>query len=62
MNLTYSNSKEEKEEGADLELQVVAEIEGPPSPTPKEKDEPGEKDSSRNPKTQRINQFNETSV
>ena len=42
---------------ADLALQVVVEIEGLPSPTPKEKDEPVQKDSSRNPKTQRINEL-----
>ena len=40
---------------ADLALQVVAEIEELPSPTPKEKDEPAKKDTSINPKTQRIN-------
>ena len=38
-------------------MQVVAEIEELPSPTPKEKDEPTKKDSSSNPKTQRINQL-----
>ena len=35
LNLPYSDSKEKKEEGADLALQVVAEIEELPSPTPK---------------------------
>ena len=62
LNLPYSDSEEEKEEGADLSLQVVADIEGLPSPTPKEQDEPAEKASSSKPKTQRINQFNEASV
>ena len=57
MNLPYSYSIVEKEEGVDLELQIVAEIEGLPSLTPKEQDEPTEKDSSSNPKTQRINQL-----
>ena len=38
-------------------MQVVAEIEGLPSPTPKEQDEPAEKASSSKPKTQRINQL-----
>ena len=57
MNLPYSDSEEEREEGADLEMQVVAGNEELPSSTPKEKDEPIEKDSSRNPMTQRINQL-----
>ena len=55
LNLPYSYSEEEKEEGVDLALQVVANIGGLPSPTPKEKDEPIEKASSIKPKTQRIN-------
>ena len=55
LNLPYSDSKEEREEGADLTLQVVADIEGLPSPTPKEQDEPAKNASSSNPKTQRIN-------
>ena len=38
-------------------MQVVVDIEGLPSPTPKEQDEPAEKDSSSKPKTQRINQL-----
>ena len=54
MNLPYSDSEEERDEGAHLAVQVVAEIEELPSPTPKEQDEPAEKDSSSNPKTQRI--------
>ena len=57
MNLPYSDSEEEKEEGVDLALQVVAEIEELPSHTPKEQDEPIEKASYRNPKTERINQL-----
>ena len=57
LNLPYSDSKEEQEEGADLALQVVAEIEELPSPTPKEQDESIEKASSSKPKTQRINQL-----
>ena len=36
LNLPYSYLEEEKEEGTDLALQVVAEIEELPSPTPKE--------------------------
>ena len=62
LNLPYLDSEEEREEGVDLALQVVAEIEELPSPTPKEKYEPAEKDSFSKHKTQRINQFNETSV
>ena len=57
MNLPYSDSKKEREEGANLALEVVAEIEELPSPTPKEQDEPVEKASSSKPKTQRINQL-----
>ena len=57
LNLPYLDSEEEQEEGADLALQVVAEIEELPSPTPKEQDEPIEKASSSRPKTQRINQL-----
>ena len=57
MNLPYSDLEEESKEGADLAVQVVAEIEEIPSPTPKEQDEPIEKYSSSKPKTQRINQF-----
>ena len=54
LNLPYLDSEEEKEEGADLALQVVAEIEGHSSPTPREQDKPAEKDSSKNPKTRRL--------
>ena len=36
---------------------MTVEIEGLSSPTPKEQDEPAEKDSSSKPKTQRINQL-----
>ena len=57
MNLPYSDSEEEREEGVDLVVQVVAEIEELPSATPKEQDEPTKKDSSSKPKTQRINQL-----
>ena len=57
LNLPYSDSKEEQEEGADLALQVVAEVEELPSPTPKEQDEPAEKASSSKPKNQRINRW-----
>ena len=38
-------------------MQVVAKIKELPSPKPKEQDEPAEKASSSNPKTQRINQL-----
>ena len=38
-------------------MQVVAEIEELPSPTPKEQDEPVEKESSSKPKNQRISQL-----
>ena len=41
----------------DLTRQVTAKQENFPSPTPKEKDELVENGSSRNPKTQRINQL-----
>ena len=51
MNLPYSDLEEEREEGVDLPVQVVAEIEEIPSPTPKEQDEQVEKASSSNPKT-----------
>ena len=57
LNLPYSYSKEEREEGADLAVQVVAENEELPSPTQKEQDEPAKKASYRNPRTQRINQL-----
>ena len=57
LNLPYSDSEEEQEEGADLALQVVADIEELASPTPKEQGEPTKKASSRNPKTQRINKL-----
>ena len=36
LNLPYSDSEEEKEEGADLALQIVAMTKELPSPTPKE--------------------------
>ena len=36
LNLPYSNSEEEKEEGTELALKVVADIEEIPSPTAKE--------------------------
>ena len=57
LNLPYSDSEEEQEEGADLALQVVEQIEELPFPTPKEKEEPTEKASSSKPKTQKINQL-----
>ena len=57
LNPPYSNSEEEREEGVDLGVQVVVDIEELPSPTQKEQDEPVEKASSSNPKTQRINQL-----
>ena len=57
LNLPYLEEEEEKEEGADLALQVVAEIEELPSPTPKEQDEPVEKASSSNPRAQRVNKL-----
>ena len=62
LNLPYSDSEEEKEEGADLALQVVAEIEQLPSPSPKEQDEPVEKASSSKPKTQNDKLVSEASV
>ena len=40
MNLPYSDSEEEREEGADLAVHVVVENEEFPSPTPKEQYEP----------------------
>ena len=57
LNLPYSDSEEEQEEGVDLALQIVAVTEELPSPTPKEQEELAEKDSSSKPKTQRINQL-----
>ena len=57
LNLPYSNSKEEQEEGADLALQIVSVAKALPSPTPKEQEEPTKRDSSSNPKTQKINQL-----
>ena len=51
LNFPYSNLEEEQEEGADLSLQVVEEIEELPSPTPKEQDEPVEKASFSKPNT-----------
>ena len=57
MNLPYSDSEEEREEGVDLAVQVVVGNEEIPSPTPKEQDEPVEKASSSKPRTQRINQL-----
>ena len=55
LNLPYSDSEEKPEEGANLALQVVEEIQELPLPTPKEEEEPAEKASSSKPKTQRIN-------
>ena len=55
MSLPYSDSKEEREEGADLAEQVVAENEELPSPTPKDQGEPVEKASSSNPRAQKVN-------
>ena len=55
LNLPYSDSEEEREEGVDLPMQFVVEIEEISSPTPKEQDEPAEKASASKPKTQRIN-------
>ena len=57
LNLPYSNSKEEQEEGEDLALQIVLVDEELPSPTPKEQEEPIEKDSSSKPRTQNVNQL-----
>ena len=57
MNLPYSDSEEEREEGADLAERVVAENEELPSPTPKDQGEPVEKASSRNPKAQKVSQL-----
>ena len=51
LNLPYLESEEEREEGADLAVQVVAENEELPSPTPKEKDEPTKKASYSKPRT-----------
>ena len=44
-------------EKLELTEQLTAEIEGLPSPTPKEKDEPAERASYSKPKTQKINQL-----
>ena len=57
LNLPYLDSKDEQEEGANLALKVVEEIQELPSPTPKEKDKLAEKASSSKPKTQKINQL-----
>ena len=57
LNFPYSDSKEEQEEGANISLQVVAEVEELPSPTPKEQYEPTDKASSSKPKTQKINKL-----
>ena len=57
MNIPYSDSEEEQEEGADLALQIVPVAEELPPPTPKEQEEPAEKASSSKPKTQKINQL-----
>ena len=57
LNLPYSDSEEEQEEGADLALQIIVVTKELPSPTPKEKEEPIEKASSNKPRTQRINQL-----
>ena len=51
LNLPYLDSEEEQEEGADLALQIVPVVEAPPSPTPKEKEEPTKRASSSKPKT-----------
>ena len=51
LNLPYSDLEEERDEGVDLALQVVVEIEELPSPTPKEQEEPTEKASYSKPKT-----------
>ena len=57
ITLPYLDSEKEQEEGADLALHIVAVNKELPSPTPKEQEEPVEKDSSSKPKTQRINQL-----
>ena len=58
LNLPYSDSEEEREEGADLAEQVVAKDEELPSPTPKEdQGEPMEKASFSKPRLQRVNQL-----
>ena len=57
LNLPYLDSEEEQEEGADLALQIVPVTEALSSPKPKEKEEPTERASSSNPKTQKINQL-----
>ena len=57
LNLPYSDSEEEREEGADLAVQVVVGNDELPSPTPKENDEPIENAFSRKPRTQKINQL-----
>ena len=62
LNLPYSDSEEEQEEGADLTLQVVEQIQELPSPTPKDQDEPAEKASSSNPKTQKDKSVVEASL
>ena len=57
LNLPYSDSEEEQEEGAYLALQIVPVTEALPSPTPKEQEETTERASSSKPKTQKINQL-----
>ena len=54
LNLPYSDSEEEREEGVDLTEQWIAEQEEFPSPTSREgKDEQIEDTSSRKPRSQR---------
>ena len=57
LNFPYSDSEEEREEGADLEKYIVVENEELPSPTPKDQCKPVEKASSSKPRAQRVNQL-----
>ena len=54
LNLPYSDSEEERGEGADLAEQLTAEQEELPSPTPREKDEQREETSVSEPRSQRV--------
>ena len=55
LNLPYSDSEEEREEGVDLAKQVVAKNEELPSPTPKDQDDPVEKASSSKTRAHKVN-------
>ena len=58
LNLPYTNSEDEEEQGVDLTKQVAAEHEEFPSPTPREdQGEPAVEASSSKPRSPRINQI-----